>query len=225
MRTCWSLTRARGVVFIFVLYGWIQWIWNLWFQSPSATRTIRNLSTGYRRVIAKVRREKYPAGQKTPNMTTPGHSSTTVIDNHADTSVVGVIFHLIAFSGKVCDVSPFSDKYEATMNVKIATCTTIVARVLIINQILWFGNQMTMSLLQPNQWRAYSINLSDDPTYPNRTLGILVSEDFFIPFQAKGPTMLFTSRCPTGEELYKIRRTVLTDDDWDPTQPFFTGVD
>ena len=36
--------------------------------------------------------------------------------------------------------------------------------------------------------------------------------------------MLLTSRCPTGEELYNIRRTVLTDDDWDLTQPCFTGV-
>ena len=37
--------------------------------------------------------------------------------------------------------------------------------------------------------------------------------------------MLFTSRCPTGEELYNIRRTFLMDNDWDPTQPCFTGVD
>ena len=66
--------------------------------------------------------------------------------------------------------------------------------------------------------------MSDDPTYPNQNLGIRVSEDFFLPFQAKGLTMLLTSRCPTGEELYNIRRTVLTDSDWDLTQPCFTGV-
>ena len=144
-------------------------------------------------------------------MTTPGHSSTTDIDNHADTYVAGANFHPIAFSGEVCDVSPFSDKYSATMNVPIAMSSTIVThpdtgeeRVLIINQMLWFGNQMSMLLLQPNQCRAYGINLSGDPTDPNQTLGIRVSEDFFLPFQAKGPTMLFTSKCPTGEELYKI---------------------
>ena len=141
-------------------------------------------------------------------MTTPGHNLTTDIDNHTDTSVAGANFYPIAFSGEVCNISPLSDKYEATMNVPIATCATIVTHpdtgeelILIINQMIWFGNQMPMLLLQTNQCRAYGIDLSDDPTDPNRTLGIRVSEDFFLPFQAKGPTMLFTSRCRTGEEL------------------------
>ena len=100
-------------------------------------------------------------GQKTPNMTTPGHSSTTDIDNHADTYVAGANFHPIAFSGGVCNVSSLLDKYEATMNVPIATCGTIVThsdtgeeRVLIISKMLWFGNQMPILLLQTNQCRA-----------------------------------------------------------------------
>ena len=86
---------------------------------------------------------------------------TTEIDNHTDTSVAGANFHPIAFSGEVCDVSPFSDKYEATMNVPIATCATIMnhpdtgeERILIISKMLWFGNQMPILLLQPNQCRA-----------------------------------------------------------------------
>ena len=76
-------------------------------------------------------------------MTTPGHSSTTEIDSHADTSVAGANFRPIAFSGEVCNVSPFLDKYEATMNVPIAMCSTIVTHpdtvkecVLVINQML-----------------------------------------------------------------------------------------
>ena len=165
-------------------------------------------------------------------MNTLGHSLTTDINNRTDTSVAGANFHLIAFLGEVCDVSSFLDNYEASMNVPIATCATTVThpdngeeRVLLINHILWFGNQMKISLLKPNQCRAYSIDLSDDQIDPKRTLGIRLSEDFFLQFQAKGWTMLFTSRFPTGEELYKIRRTVQTDDDWDPTQPCFTGVD
>ena len=115
-------------------------------------------------------------------MTTAGHSSTTEIDNHADTFVAGANFHPISFSREVCDVSPFLDQYESTMNVPIATCATIVThpdtveeRVFIINQMLWFGNQMPIFLLQPNQCRKYGINLSYDPTDPNRTLGIRVS--------------------------------------------------
>ena len=59
-------------------------------------------------------------------MATAGHSSTTEIDNHADTFVAGANFHPIAFSGEVCNVSPLWDNYEATMNVPIATCATIV---------------------------------------------------------------------------------------------------
>ena len=84
---------------------------------------------------------------------------------------------------------------------------------------------MTILILQTNQCQSYSIDLSDDSTDPNQTLGMWVSEDFFLPFQAKGPAVLFTSRFTKGEELYKIQQTVLTYDDWYPTQPCFTDVD
>ena len=51
-----------------------------------------------------------------------------------------------------------------------------------------------------------------------------LSEDFLLPFQAKGPTMLFTSRCPTGEEIGHLPHFVVNEDDWDPSSLIFDEV-
>ena len=60
------------------------------------------------------------------NETTPGHVSTLEIDIHADTGVAGANFYPLAFTGEVCDVSPFSETYKATTNIPMATCATVV---------------------------------------------------------------------------------------------------
>ena len=157
------------------------------------------------------------------NDTIPGTKSTTEGDTHADTGVGGANMALIALTGEVCDVSPFSDRYEATPNVPLATCATVVThpetgeeRLLIFHQMLWFGTDMPVSLIQPNQLRANGIKVYDDPTDTDRPPGIQVDKDFFLPFSAKGPTMLFESRCPTGDEMQHLKKHYMTADFWDP---------
>jgi hypothetical protein len=43
------------------------------------------------------------------NNTTPNKIAQSEIDNHADTTCFGSYFTAIAFTGKHCNVSPFTD--------------------------------------------------------------------------------------------------------------------
>ena len=58
---------------------------------------------------------------------------------------------------------------------------------------------MEKSLINPYQCRAYGLQLCDDPTDPNREMGIYANS--FIPLTMVGSTCGFTSRYPTNEEL------------------------
>ena len=165
------------------------------------------------------------------NETTPGHVSTSEMDSHADTGVAGANFYPLAFTGEVFDVSPFSETYEATTNISIATCATVVTDpdtgkkyLLVFLQMLWFGSSMPISLIQPNQCCAFGVEICDDPTDSSPSLGMQLSEDFLLPFQANGPTMLFTSRCTTREEIGRLPHFVVNEDDWDPSSPIFDEV-
>ena len=150
------------------------------------------------------------------------------MDSHADTGVAGANLYPLAFTGEVCDVSPLSETYKATKNIPIETCATVVTEtdtgkeyLLVFHQMLWFGSNMSISLIQPNQCLAFGVEICDDPTDLSSILGMQLSEDFLLPFQAKGPMILLTSRCPTGEEIGRLPHFVVTEDDWDPSSPIF----
>jgi hypothetical protein len=114
---------------------------------------------------------------------------------------------VLEFTGEYCDVSPFSKEYEPLANVPVAKCATVYtcddtgAMVLLVaDQVLWFGDQMSNSLINPHQLRAYGLSVCDDPWDPNRALGIETG-DIFIPFHTQGPNLFFESRSPTTREL------------------------
>jgi hypothetical protein len=46
-------------------------------------------------------------------------------DSHADTSVVGKNFVVISYTGRLCDVSPYSDTYDAVVGVPIVSAATL----------------------------------------------------------------------------------------------------
>jgi hypothetical protein len=76
---------------------------------------------------------------------------------------------------------------------------------------------MDHSLINPNQIRANGIPVSDNPFDVDRPFGI-DHEDLFVPFQAKGATVFFTTSVPSDDELDSCPMIVLTDGDveWDP---------
>ena len=80
------------------------------------------------------------------------------MDTHADTCVLGINFVILEYSGRVCDVYPYSQDYEAIKDIPIVRGATAVqdqdtgeTYMLVINEGLWYGNRMHHSLINPNQ--------------------------------------------------------------------------
>ncbi len=85
-----------------------------------------------------------------------------------------------------------------------------------LNQVLWYGHRLAMSLINPNQIRHSGLTVSNDPTDKTRVFGIS-GRDFFIPFQMTGTTVFFNSRAPTKWEYESCRTVELTlDTPWNP---------
>jgi hypothetical protein len=88
------------------------------------------------------------------------------MDTHADTCVLGNNFIILQYTGRECDVVPYSDEYDAIKGIPIVTGATAwtdqnsgLTWILIIHEALWMAQTMTHSLINPNQLRAYGINV------------------------------------------------------------------
>jgi len=104
-----------------------------------------------RRRISQVGRSEF--GETKPNTL-----SNLEMDSHADTSCFGSNFTPISFTGQTCDVTPYTDSYEAMKDVPIASAATAwdnpetgTTIILEFHQGLWFGPKLQNSLINPNQ--------------------------------------------------------------------------
>ena len=154
--------------------------------------------------------------------TTPGQLGTNEIDNHADTICAGPNWRLLELTGEYCTVAPFSSDYSPKPDIPIARCATTYtcptsgdSVVLVADQVLWFGNDLHCSLINPHQIRAHGHGVCDDPWDPHRNLGITLDQ-FFVPLTLSGPNLLFESRVPTDWELENLAVIELTSTVWDP---------
>ena len=134
-----------------------------------------------------------------PNDTQPMHVAQNVMDSHADTSCAEANWSLLEYTGQVCEVSPFLSTYAPVKEVPIARCCTIWTSqitgheyLLVADEMLWFGTTLQHSLLNPNQIRAYSHELNDNPWTRNDDFGIKC-DDQFIPFDTTGMIVHFES--------------------------------
>jgi phage-related tail fiber protein len=84
--------------------------------------------------------------------------------------------------------------------------------------MLWFRTQLPHSLINPNQLRAYGIDVNDDPFDSTRDFGI-DSKQAFIPFDTMGTIVHFESRTPATEwEKTHLPIILITSDVWNPTE-------
>ncbi len=80
---------------------------------------------------------------------------------------------------------------------------------------------MKNSLINPNQVRAFGVSLCDDPTDPNRHMGMTI-QDQLIPFAMAGSTCHFTTRMPTNWEMENCLQVEITSDaEWNLNQVHF----
>ena len=87
---------------------------------------------------------------------------------------------------------------------------------LVADQMLFFGATLQHSLINPNQVRAYGINVNDNPFNTDTPFGI-DSDEAFIPFDTCGTVVHFESQVPMDDELKHLPVILLTANEWDPS--------
>jgi len=98
-------------------------------------------------------------------------------------------------------------------------CTTYI---LILNQALYFGDDMPNSLLNPNQIRSNGVTVDDCPTHlsPNKDSTHTIyfpEEDMRLPLQLNGIISFLSIRKPSKKEIETCTWLELTsDEEWDP---------
>ena len=92
------------------------------------------------------------------------------LDSHADMVVLGSNAVVLHYTGSECEVSPYSDEYEAISNVPVVHGATLwtdqndnQGYILVFNEALWMGDSLPHSLINPNQLRAYGTLVQDNP--------------------------------------------------------------
>jgi hypothetical protein len=155
------------------------------------------------------------------------HTAANSIVSHSSTPdgtiCVGKNWRVLEYTGELCSVMPFSKDYNPTPNIPVARCATTYtcpdsgqSILLIADQVLYFGDSMEHTLINPHQIRSHGYSLCDDPWDPNRTLG-LDTEHFFIPFFTTGSTVHFASAFPSRWDLDNLPTIQLTAPHWDPS--------
>ena len=151
-------------------------------------------------------------------------------DSHADTTVAGRNFIVTNYIGKECDVHAFSDDCTVIKNVPLARVATAwqspetaQTYILVINEALWMGDTMDMSLINPNQLRNYGIHIQDDPT-SNRPLSLITANtEFAMTLNREGTIISFDSRTPTQQELESCPHIILSSEkSWSPHNAHFS---
>ena len=165
------------------------------------------------------RMERHPGD--IPNPTTPGTISRNELDTHADTCCAGTNWALMEYTGEICEVSPFLNTYDPVKEIPVARCCTVWTSeesgeeyLLVGDQMLWFGNSLENSLINPNQIREYGFNVYDDPF---KDMFGIDGNDFFIPFETTGTVVHFETRTPTLWEQRNLPIILLTAETWDPS--------
>ena len=157
--------------------------------------------------------------QHRPQSTSHGHIE---LDTHADTTVLGSNCVVLSYTGKECEVSPYSSQYEAVQNVPVVTGATVwtnaadgMAYLLIFHESLWMGDKLDHTLVNPNQLRAYGVSIQDNP-FDAKPLSI-TTDDASVELYLDGTIICGDTRTPTESEFSQLPRLILTSPhDWDP---------
>ena len=183
----------------------------------------RITTTGRRNRFAKI-------GAMARNLV-PGEPivGTVELDSHADTTVFGKNFLILHYTGRECDVMPYSDTYESIKGVPIVTAATAwtcqdsgETYILVFHEGLWMGESMPNTLINPNQLRAYGCTVQDNP-YCGSPLYLEDSNGTItIPLSTIGTNILTTTRTPTQDELDNCTHIIWTSQrEWEPSNIVF----
>jgi hypothetical protein len=139
------------------------------------------------------------------------------MDSHADTIVCGSNCLIMNYTGKDCDVSPYTEAYKAIKSVPIVQAATAYdnrdtgeTTILILNKAIWMGDQMEHTLINPNQLRAYGITVQNNPFDPAPIFISTEDNEFTLTLNSKGMVIGVATRTPTNQELQTCPHVILS---------------
>ena len=149
------------------------------------------------------------------------------LDSHADTCGVNNVARILEFHGQVAQVSGFSDSMTPMKDIPIVKAAlaydipdTGEVVILIINQALYFDNNLSHILLNPNQMRSNNVTVDDVPRHLSSKSShsiIVHDENLTLPLKLNGVISYFNARTPTKYEIENCPHIVLTSsEEWDP---------
>jgi hypothetical protein len=146
------------------------------------------------------------------------------LDSHADTIVCGSNCIVMHFTGKECDVSPYTDAYEVMKSVPIVQAATAYdnpetgeTTTLILNEAIWMGDKMDHTPVNPNQLRAFGLNVQDNPFSDAPIFIGTEGHEFMLPLASKCTILGVTTRTPTDHEIQTCPHVTLSSErEWDP---------
>ena len=118
------------------------------------------------------------------------------------------------------------DSYDPVQEIPIARCCTVwtseddgTEYLLVGNEMLWFGTRLKHSLINPNQIRAYGIEVEDNPYKQEDSEFGIKTDQRFIPFETSGTIIQFgPTRVPTDWEKKHLPVIIITGDEWNSTE-------
>jgi hypothetical protein len=138
----------------------------------------------------------------------PGVYSQLELDSHADTIICGSNCIVMHFTGKYCDVSPYTDAYEAMKSVPIIQAVTAYDNpetgeisIIILNEAIWMDDKMDHTLVNPNQLRAFGLTGQYNPFSDAPIFVAMEGHEFMLPLASKGTILGVTTRTLTYHEL------------------------
>ena len=146
------------------------------------------------------------------------------LDTHADTIVFGRNCLIMGYTGRECDVSPYTETYDAIKSVPIVTAATAwtctstgTTFILIFHEGLWMADQMEHTLINPNQLRHFGVTVQDNPFAREPLFIATEDESFVLPLHTEGTNVVVSTRTPTDAELHQCQHIHLTSKhQWDP---------
>jgi len=131
------------------------------------------------------------------------------LGTHADTCGLNSIARVLEYTGQVAEVSGFANSMNSIQDVLLVKAAlayddaiTGETIILIINQALYFGDQLDEILLNPNQLREYGHTVNDVPKHLGGTTHSIIIDDqqYSIPLELRGIISYFSVRTPTDFE-------------------------
>lgn len=185
-------------------------------------RTVSTFATRDRRSISG-----FASSQQN---TSRGNSKGAVVhnqiemDSHADTIVCGANCAILHYTGRECDVSPYTDAYAAIKSVPIVQAATAyddpktaTTTILVFNEAIWMGDKMDHTLVNPNQLRSFGVTIQDNPFAELPTFLSTEGNEFVMPLSCKGTIIGAPTRTPTDCELNTCPHVILSSDhEWNP---------